>query len=97
MGLLAFGNIKYLSHFVKLLNFAFPEASVENVNLYRVSQRLSTLMGQLSRKVVNLSIMGVSATLVGIPALIATGIIVVIGLVVLYKIVTKPTINVNIW
>jgi hypothetical protein len=54
-------------------------------------------MGQLSRKVVNLSIMGASATLVGTSALIATGIIVVIGLIVLYKIATKPTLNINIW
>ncbi len=53
-------------------------------------------MGQLSRKVVNLSIMGASATLVGTSALIVTGIIVIIGLVVLYKIVSKPTINISI-
>ncbi|WP_176464521.1 hypothetical protein [Flectobacillus sp. BAB-3569] len=53
-------------------------------------------MGQLSRKVVNLSFMGASATLVGTSALIVTGIIVIIGLVVIYKILKQPTVNINI-
>ncbi len=72
------------------------KALVGNQTPYQTTFDLQ-VMGQLSRKVVNLSIMGASATLVGTSALIATGIIVVIGLVVLYKIATKPTLNINIW
>ncbi len=53
-------------------------------------------MANLTKKVVQLSLAEISTTLVGIPALIVTGIIVIIGLVVLYKIVTKPTINISI-
>jgi hypothetical protein len=53
-------------------------------------------MGQLSRKVVEVSIFGASATLVGTSAVLVTILIVAIGLVVLYKIATKPTIDINI-
>lgn len=47
-------------------------------------------------KVVNLSLMGLGTTLVGIPAMIVTGLIVVIGAYVLYKIAIQPVTNLKI-
>ena len=47
-------------------------------------------------KVVNLSLLGLGTTLVGIPAMIVTGIIVIIGAYVLYKIAIQPITNISI-